>query len=230
VKTLGLLGGMSWQSTVPYYRLINQRVAERLGGFHSARLLLFSVDFADIERLMHAEQWQEAGELLAGAAVRLEEAGAGLVLLCTNTLHRVAPDIEARLHVPFLHIVDVTAEAISARGAQRVGLLATRFTMAEPFYRERLERRAIEVLVPDAPEREQLHRIIFEELVHGRVTETSRRSVRAMALRLADRGAAGIILGCTELPVVLSEGDVPVPLFDTIALHARAAADRALED
>jgi len=230
VKTLGLLGGMSWQSTVPYYQLINQRVAERLGGYHSARLLLFSVDFADLERRMHAGQWSEAGELLADAARRLETAGAELIVLCTNTLHRVAPSIERALRVPFLHVVDVTSRAIAAAGLRRVGLLATRFTMEDGFYVERLAARGVEAVVPEPPEREALHRIIFDELVHGRVSETARRTVREIALQLVQRGAGGVILGCTELGMVFSSGDAPFPVFDTTVLHARAAADRALED
>jgi aspartate racemase len=230
VKTLGLLGGMSWQSTVSYYQLINQRIAERLGGYHSARLLLFSVDFADIERRMHAGQWDDAGDLLADAARRLQTAGAELIVLCTNTLHRVAPSIERVLGVPFLHVVDVTARAIGAAGVQRVGLLATRFTMEDGFYVERLAARGVAAVVPDLPEREALHRIIFDELVHGRVSETTRRTVREIARRLVQRGAGGVILGCTELGMVLSSEDVPFPLFDTTLLHARAAADRALED
>ena len=230
MKTLGLLGGMSWQSTVPYYQLINRRVAERLGGFHSARLLLFSVDFADVEALMRSGRWDEAGELLAGAAGRLEAGGAELVVLCTNTLHRVAPRIERAIGVPFLHIVDVTAAAISRAGVRQVGLLATRFTMEDGFYVDRLAARGVETLVPGPAERELLHRIIFDELVHGTVTEASRRAVREMALKLVDRGVGGVILGCTELPMALSGPDVPVPLFDTTTLHALAAADRALED
>jgi len=230
VKTIGLLGGMSWQSTVPYYQLINQRVAERLGGYHSARLLLFSVDFADIERRMHAGQWDEAGELLADAARRLETAGAELIVLCTNTLHRVAPSIERGLGVPFLHVADVTSQAIGAAGVRWVGLLATRFTMEDGFYVERLASRGVEAMVPEPPEREALHRIIFDELVHGRVNETARRTVREISHQLVGRGAGGIILGCTELGMVLSSADVPFPVFDTTLLHARAAADRALED
>jgi amino-acid racemase len=230
VKTLGLLGGMSWQSTVPYYQLINQRVAERLGGYHSARLLLFSVDFADVERRMHAGQWDEAGELLADAARRLEKAGADLIVLCTNTLHRVAPTIERALGVPFLHVVDVTAQAIAAARVGRVGLLATRFTMEDGFYVERLDARGVQVVVPGPAEREVLHRVIFDELVHGRVSESARRTVRELALQLVRSGAGGVILGCTELGMVLSSADVPFPVFDTTVLHARAAADRALED
>ncbi len=230
MKTLGLLGGMSWQSTVPYYQLINRRIAERLGGFHSARLLLFSVDFADVEALMRSGRWDEAGDLLAGAAGRLEAGGAELIVLCTNTLHRVAARIERAVGVPFLHLVDVTAAAISRAGVRRVGLLATRFTMEDGFYVDRLAARGVETLVPGPAERELLHRIIFDELVHGTVTEASRRAVREMALRLVDRGVGGVILGCTELPMALSGPDVPVPVFDTTTLHALAAADRALED
>ena len=229
MKTLGLLGGMSWQSTVPYYQLINRRVAEVLGGFHSARLLLLSVDFAEVEALMRTGRWNEAGALLSGAARGLEAGGAQLIVLCTNTLHRVAPAIERGLGIPFLHIVDVTAAAILGAGVRGVGLLATRFAMEDGFFLERLARHGIEALVPGPEDRELIHRIIFDELVHGTVTEASRRAIRQVALRQVDRGAGGIILGCTELPMVLSAADVPVPVFDTTALHARAAADRALE-
>lgn len=230
MKMLGLLGGMSWQSTVPYYQLINQRIAERLGGYHSARILLLSVDFAELEVLMRTGRWDEAGALLSQAARRLEAGGAELVAMCTNTLHRVAPAVERSLGVPLLHIVDVTAAAIRGKAIRRVGLLATRFTMEEGFFAERLAAGGIDTLLPEPAEREAVHRIIFEELVHGRILDTSRRTVRTLAAELASRGAEGVVLGCTELQMVLSDGEIPVPLFDTTALHARAAADRALED
>jgi aspartate racemase len=221
MKLLGLIGGMSWQSTIPYYQLANQLVAERLGGFHSARLLLYSVDFAEIELLMRSARWDEAGDLLADAAVTLERGGAQLIVLCTNTLHRVVPRIQSRLKTPFLHIVDATARAIRKAGARRVGLLATRFTMEEAFYRDRMSTHGIEVLVPGRESRERLHRIIFDELVHGRIVEASRVEVREQAEELVSRGAEGVVLGCTELPMLLSASDVSVPVFDTTALHAR---------
>jgi aspartate racemase len=226
---LGLLGGMSWQSTVPYYQLANRLVARRRGGFHSARLLLHSVDFAEIEVRMREGRWSELGTILGDAAVTLERGGAELILLCTNTLHRVADDIEARLQVPFLHILDVTARAILATPVRRVGLLATRFAMEEPFYRERLQRHGLQTLLPAPADREQVHRIIFEELVLGRVVESSRQTLRAVSRTLIRQGAEGIVLGCTELQMLLSPGDLEVPIFDTTTLHAEEAVRLALE-
>jgi aspartate racemase len=229
MKTIGMIGGMSWQSTMPYYDIVNRIVAERLGGYHSAKILLLSVDFAEIEVLMRSGRWDEAGELLASAAARLERAGAELLVLCTNTLHRVAPQIEARVRIPFLHVVDVTAQEIHRVGARRVGLLATRFTMEQEFYRERLAGHGIESLIPAEEDRAAVHRIIFEELVLGRVEDRSRREMRRIATELATWGAEGVVLACTELAMVLGPGDVPFALFDTTAIHARQAALRALD-
>jgi aspartate racemase len=229
VKTIGMIGGMSWQSTVPYYQLANRLVAERLGGFHSAKLLLSNVDFAEVEPLMREGWWNEAGQLLAEIAVRLEQAGAELLILCTNTLHKVAPAIEARLRIPFLHIVDATAREIRRAAVRRAGLIATRFTMEEAFYRERLSSQGIETLIPPEAERIAAHRIIFEELVHGRIVESSQRTMRSIAGQLVQGGAEGIILGCTELAVILGPEDVSVPLFDTTTIHAREAVERALD-
>jgi len=229
VKTIGMIGGMSWQSTVPYYQLANRLVAERLGGFHSAKLLLSNVDFAEIEPLMRDGGWSEAGRLLAEVAVRLEQAGAELLILCTNTLHKVAPTIEARLKIPFLHIVDATSKEIRRAGLRRLGLIATRATMEEAFYRERLSSQGVETLIPSEPERRAAQRIIFEELVHGRVVESSREAMRGMAGQLVQNGAEGIILGCTELAMILRPEEVSVPLFDTTTIHAREAVERALE-
>jgi aspartate racemase len=224
-----MIGGMSWQSTVPYYQLANRLVAERLGGFHSAKLLLSNVDFAEFEPLMRNGGWTEAGKLLAEEAARLEQAGAELLILCTNTLHKVAPAIEARLKIPFLHIVDATVREIRRAGLRRVGLIATRFTMEEGFYRERLSSQGIETLIPSEAGRDAAHRIIFEELVHGRIVESSREAMRGIARQLVQSGAEGIILGCTELAVILAPQDVSVPLFDTTTIHAREAVERALE-
>jgi aspartate racemase len=230
MKTIGLIGGMSWESTIPYYRHINETVRERLGGLHSARLLLYSVDFHDIEQMQRAGEWEAAGAALAVAARALTIAGAELLVLCTNTMHKVAPAIEAAAAVPLLHIVDPTAEAIRAQGFRRGGLLGTRFTMEQDFYRRRLEdRHGLEVCVPDEADRVTLHRIIFEELCLGRILPASRDDYRRIMATLIKDGAQAIILGCTEISLLVSQDDAAVPLVDTTALHARAAALRALE-
>jgi aspartate racemase len=229
VKTIGLLGGMSWQSTVPYYQTINRVVGERLGGLHSARIVLHSVDFHEIEQLQHAGRWPEAGETLAGAARSLEGAGADFLVLCTNTMHRVAPQIEEAVTIPLLHIADATAVRIKAAGLQRVGLLGTRFTMEQEFYRGRLENRhGLEVLVPPDDDREAVHRIIYEELCRGRVLESSRKQYQDVVSSMVSRAAEGVILGCTEIGLLLRPSDAAVPLFDTAEIHAEAAADYAL--
>lgn len=229
MKTIGLLGGMSWESTLPYYRHINEAVRERLGGLHSARLVLYSLDFHEIEALQRQGDWAAAGTLLADAARRLESAGADFLLLCTNTMHKVADAIEAASALPLLHIADPTAAAIQAAGLQRVGLLGTRFTMEQPFYRQRLEdRHGIQVLVPDEPDRAEVHRVIYEELCRGVVSEVSRQAYRQVISRLVARGAQAVILGCTEIGLLVRADDAEVPLFDTCVLHAQAAAERAL--
>ncbi|MDH1053899.1 aspartate/glutamate racemase family protein [Aquipseudomonas alcaligenes] len=229
MKTIGLLGGMSWESTLPYYRHINEAVRERLGGLHSARLVLYSLDFHEIEALQRQGDWAAAGTLLADAARRLESAGADFLLLCTNTMHKVADAIEAASALPLLHIADPTAAAIQAAGLQRVGLLGTRFTMEQPFYRQRLEdRHGIQVLVPDEPDRAEVHRVIYEELCRGVVSEASRQAYRQVITRLVARGAQAVILGCTEIGLLVRADDAEVPLFDTCVLHAQAAAKRAL--
>lgn len=229
MKTLGLIGGLSWESTVPYYTYINQAVKQRLGGLHSARLILYSVDFDDIQQLMHAGNWDGAGATLAATAQALEAAGAQGLVLCTNTLHKVAPAIESAVRIPLLHIIDATAVAIATAGLQTVGLLGTRFTMEEPFYRDRLQSsHGIRALSPDASDRAILHRIIFEELCLGRVADASRSEARRIMGKLVGDGAQGIILGCTELAMLIGPADVSVPLFDTTAIHAQRAVDWAL--
>ena len=230
MKTIGLIGGMSWESTANYYRDINERVKQRLGGLHSARILLYSVDFQEIERLQHQGRWDEAGEQLGDIARRLEGAGADVVALCTNTMHKVAPAIEAALRVPFLHIADPTAQAVKQAGIGRIGLLGTRFTMEEDFYRGRLvERHGLDVIVPDPAERETVHRVIYDELCLGKVEERSRQAYRDIIAHLVERGAEGVILGCTEIAMLVSPADSPVPLFDTTQLHAVSAVDFALQ-
>ena len=230
MKTIGLIGGMSWESTVPYYRQINEAVKARLGGLHSARIVLYSVDFAEIERLQHAGDWDAAGLILADAARALERAGADFLVLCTNTMHKVAPAIESAVRIPLLHIADPTAAAIRQAGLSRIGLLGTAFTMEQPFYRDRLQdRHGIEVLVPDADDRALVHRVIYDELCLGRIEAASRQAYRDVMRRLADRGAQGIILGCTEISLLVGPQDAVVPLFDTTAIHAQAAAQAALD-
>ncbi|MFK3648487.1 aspartate/glutamate racemase family protein [Lysobacter enzymogenes] len=225
LRTLGLLGGMSWESTLPYYRLINQTVRERLGGLHSARLLLYSVDFAEIERMQHAGDWDAAGAALGRAACALRDGGAQLLVICTNTMHKVADAVEQAAQLPLLHIADPTGAAIRAAGLHRIGLLGTRFTMEQDFYRQRLQQRhGLEVLVPDEAGRETVHRIIYDELCLGAIREESRQAYRGIIAGLVARGAQGVILGCTEIGLLIGDGDVDIPLFDTAALHARAAA------
>lgn len=225
MKTLGLIGGMSWESTLPYYRIINQVVKECLGGLHSAQLVLYSVDFARIEQLQQAGDWQQAGELLGQAARSLKAAGAEKLVLCTNTMHKVAAQIEEAAQLSLLHIADATADAVRAAGISRVGLLGTRFTMEQDFYRGRLSRESgIDVITPDEQDRADVHRIIYQELCQGIISPDSRRIYRGVMQRLAEQGAGGIILGCTEIGLLVQQEDAPVPLFDTTALHARAAA------
>ena len=231
MRTLGLLGGMSWESTVPYYRIINETVRERRGGLHSAQIVLYSVDFQAIERLQQTEAWEEAGHVLAHAARTLEAAGAEGLVLCTNTMHRVAPAIESAMGIPLLHIADPTAEEIHRAGLTTVGLLGTQFTMEQDFYRSRLaERHGLTVRIPDPTDREHVHRIIYEELCLGQVRAESRARYRQIMRRLVDAGAEGIILGCTEIALLVGPADAPVPLFDTTAFHARHAAEWALGD
>ena len=229
MKTIGLIGGMSWESTVPYYRAINETVKQHLGGLHSAKLVLVSVDFAEIEHLQKVGDWDTAGQLLAAAAQSLQRAGADFVVLCTNTMHKVAPAIEAAVSIPLLHIADPTAQAIQAAGVTTVGLLGTRFTMEQAFYKDRLsEKHGLHVLVPPSDARDTVHRIIYEELCLGQVRDDSRQAYRAIMAALVAQGAQAIILGCTEISLLVGAADATVPLFDTTALHARSAALHAL--
>jgi len=231
LKTIGLIGGMSWESTVVYYRLINEAIRDRLGGLHSAKLILYSVDFHDIEVLQRAGEWPAAGAMLAEAARSLEAAGADFLVLCTNTMHKVAADIEAAVRIPLLHIADPTAAEIKRGGHGNVGLLGTRFTMEQAFYRDRLtDAHGLRVIVPEATDRDTVHRIIYEELCLGRVMPDSRDEYRRIIEGLAARGAQAIVLGCTEITLLVGQDDSPVPLFDTTALHARAAAEQALAE
>lgn len=228
MRVIGLLGGMSWQSTAGYYRLANELVAERLGGLHSARILLDSVDFAEIEAMQVSNRWDEAGALLAGRARALEVAGAELLLVCANTMHKVIAPIEAAVSIPVLHIVDATADALRSEGVARAGLLGTAYTMDQDFYRDRLRANGVEAIVPDAEDRALVHRIIFSELVKGIISEESRAAYRGVIERLVAAGAEGIILGCTEIEDLIGPDDSPVPVFPSTQIHVEAAVNAAL--
>ena len=229
MKTIGLIGGMSWESSALYYRQINEAIKRQLGGLHSAKLVMVSVDFFEIEELQRAGDWVRAGALLADAARSLQAAGADFLVLCTNTMHIVAPAITAAVPLPLLHIADPTAAAIRSAGLIKIGLLGTRFTMEQAFYKDRLSaQHGLQVLLPSAEDRDTVHRIIFEELCLGQTLETSRQDYRRIMAALVDQGAQAIILGCTEITLLVAAGDASVPLFDTTALHASAAAQHAL--
>jgi aspartate racemase len=230
MKSIGLLGGMSWESTLEYYRIINQEVQARRGGLHSARCVLYSVDFAEIEALQHQGQWAQAGTVLAEAARRLERGGADFVVLCTNTMHKVADAIQAGIGIPLLHIADATAGKIKAAGISRVGLLGTRFTMEQDFYRGRLEQvHGLEVVVPEPQAREIVHRVIYDELCRGVIRDSSRAAYRDIIDGLVKEGAQGIIAGCTEIELLVRAEDSPVPFFPTTRIHAVAAVELALQ-
>jgi len=229
MKTIGLIGGMSWESSAEYYRLINTLVKERLGGFHSAKCAMISVDFAEIETLQRENRWVESAQVLIAAAQGLECAGADVVLLCTNTMHKVADEIQASIKIPFLHIADAAAEQIKAQGLTTIGLLGTRFTMEEDFYVGRLSQRFdLRVLIPEVAEREMIHRVIYDELVLGEIKAESKAQYLAVIDRLIERGAQGVILGCTEIGLLVHAEDCRVPVFDTTRLHAQVAVDFAL--
>ena len=226
MKTIGLLGGMSWESTIPYYRLINEGVKAKLGGLHSASLLLHSVDFHEIEVCQSSGDWERAGEILARAALGLQQAGAEGIVLCTNTMHKVAQAIETRCDVPFLHIADATGRAITAKGQRRVALLGTRYTMEQDFYRGRLQQQfAIDTLIPEAEDRERINQIIFDELCLGTFSADSRDYYLQVIELLAEQGAEGVIFGCAEIGLLVPEESSPLPVFDTAAIHAADAVE-----
>lgn len=231
MKTIGLLGGMSWESTLEYYRLINQGVKARLGGLHSARIALLSLDFAEIEALQRADDWPTLGARLAEAARQIEAAGAECLLIGTNTMHRVAEEVQAAIGIPLLHIADATAERLVEREIRSVGLLGTAFTMEQDFYKGRLaERFGLEVLVPDRMDRDTVHRVIYQELCRGELNEASRAEYLRIIAVLAERGAEAVILGCTEIGLLVAQDDTPVPLIDTTIVHAEAAVAWALDE
>jgi len=229
MKTIGLLGGMTWHSTVEYYRLINSGVHHRLGGSHCAKCILYSVEFAEVERLQDAGEWDALADFMIDVARRVESAGADFLVICANTMHRMAGAVEAAVSIPLLHIADATAGEIQRQGLKTVGLLGTRYTMEQDFYRARLEQRhGLKVLIPGVEERETVHKIIYRELGRGIISETSRDAYRSVIRNLETRGAEGIILGCTEIPLLIRPQDYPMPLFDTTAIHAEAAVTEAL--
>jgi aspartate racemase len=229
MKTIGLLGGMSWQSTVHYYRIINEEVARRLGGLHSAKLVMSSIDFAEMEELQHTGRWDEAGEVLAGQARGMKAAGAEFLLICANTMHKVAGAVETGSGLPVLHIADATADAVKKSGITKIGLLGTRYTMEEDFYRLRLaDKHGLEVIIPPEEDRGMVNRVIYDELCQGIIRPESKREYLRVIQNMADGGAGGIILGCTEIEMLVTPEDFPLPLFPTTQIHAVAAVDRAL--
>jgi aspartate racemase len=230
MKTIGMIGGMSWESSIEYYRIVNETVKEKLGGLHSAKSVMVSVDFAEIEALQHAGKWDEATQAMIAAAQHVEAGGADFVVICTNTMHKMADDVEAAIDIPLLHIADATADEIKKRGLQAVGLLGTKFTMEEDFYRGRVvEVHGLEVLIPGTDDREIVHRVIYDELVLGEIKSESRNQYRRIIEKLIAAGAQGIILGCTEIGLLVKEEDSSVPLFDTTYIHAVSAVEYALK-
>lgn len=231
MKTIGLIGGMSWESSIEYYRIINETAKEKLGGLHSAKSLMVTVDFAEIEKLQHEDRWDEAGQILARCAQDLERGGADFIVLCTNTMHKLADQMTSNVSIPLLHIADATAEKIVSAGIKRIGLLGTRFTMEHDFYKGRLiHNYGLDVLIPEKTDRDIIHRVIYEELVLGKIVDASRREYQRIMNDLLAKGAEGIILGCTEIELLITEGDSSAPLFPTTKIHAIAAVEKALAE
>jgi aspartate racemase len=230
MKTIGLIGGMSWESSIEYYQIINETVRTKLGGLHSAKSIMYSVDFAEIEPLQHQARWNEATQLMISAAKNVERGGADFIVLCTNTMHKVADEVEKQIQIPILNIADPTAEQIKTKGVKKVGLLGTKFTMEGDFYKDRLiQKHSLEVIIPTAVEREIVHRVIYDELCVGEIKQSSKMKYMDIIERLAKDGAEGIILGCTEIGLLVKEEDSRVPLFNTTRIHAEAAVEYALE-
>lgn len=229
MKTVGLIGGMSWESTVSYYQIINERIKEKLGGLHSASLLLYSVDFAEIEKYQSKGEWEKSAELLGKAALNLQKAGADFIAICTNTMHKVAPQIQEQIAIPIIHIADATADILIDAGIQTVALLGTRYTMTEDFYKEKLIARGIKVLIPDAEEMETVNQVIYEELCQGIISKASKERYLQIIEHLREKGAQGVILGCTEIGLLIHQEDTTLPVFDTTLIHAEKAALASLD-
>jgi len=231
MKTIGLIGGMSWESSAVYYSLINKKVKEILGGFHSCKSILVTVDFAEIEKLQHQDEWEELDNMMAESAKQLELAGADIVVLCTNTMHLCSHAIIDNISIPFLHIAEATGSEIKSRGLKKVGLLGTKFTMEKDFYKEYIFNNfGIEVIIPSDEERKQVHNIIYQELVHGKIKDDSRETYKQIIKNLEQNGAEGVILGCTEIPLLISDSDVDIPVFDTTTIHAEKSVEWALSE
>ena len=229
MKTIGLIGGMSWESTVSYYQIINEEIKNRLGGFHSAKIILDSVDFDEIEKCQASSNWEESGDILGKAAQALEAAGADFVLICTNTMHKVAPQIASMIHIPLVHIADATADALQSSHIHKVGLLGTKYTMTQDFYKQKLLDRGIDVIVPCALDIDLVNDIIFHELCLGNFREESRLRLQTIMDGLKEKGAEGVILGCTEIGLLIHQSDSSLPVFDTTLIHAKRAAEMALD-
>jgi len=230
MKTIGLIGGMSWESSLEYYRIINETVKEKLGGFHSAKCLMYSVDFEEVEKLQRNGKWDEATALMIDAAQRVKKGGADFVVICTNTMHKMAEEVQNSINIPLLHLADVTAERIKAQGLKKVGLLGTKFTMEEDFYKGRLiKKHGLEVMIPDDEEREAIHNILYNELCMGEIKKISKDKFKKIIDNLVLKGAEGIILGCTEIPLLIDKEDYEIPLFDTTRIHAEEAVEYALQ-
>lgn len=230
MKTIGLLGGMSWESTIPYYRIINEEIKNRLGGLHSAKIVLYSVEFDEIERCQSSGDWEKSGEILGKAAQGLEAAGADFLLICTNTMHKVAPQVASMVHIPIVHIADATADELEKRRVRRVGLLGTKYTMTQDFYKQKLIGRGIDVVIPDGEDIDAVNETIFRELCVGEIRESSRRRFQEIIDRLKEKGAEAVILGCTEIGLLIRPSDSSLPVFDTTEIHAKRAAEMALGD
>ena len=229
MKTIGLIGGMSWESTIPYYRIINEEVKNRLGGLHSAKIVLYSVEFDEIEKCQSNGEWEKSGDILGNAAKAVESAGADFLLICTNTMHKVVPQIASMIDIPIIHIADATADELEKNSTRSIGLLGTKYTMTQDFYKQRLIDRGIRVLIPDEGDIEAVNTVIFDELCVGKISDVSREKLKEIITKLKCKGAEGVILGCTEIGLLIHQSDVDIPVFDTTVIHARKAAELAIE-
>lgn len=229
MKTIGLIGGMSWESTIPYYRIINEEVKNRLGGLHSAKIVLYSVEFDEIEKCQSNGEWEKSGDILGNAAKAVESAGADFLLICTNTMHKVVPQIASMIDIPIIHIADATADELEKNNTRSIGLLGTKYTMTQDFYKQRLIDRGIRVFIPDEGDIETVNTVIFDELCVGKISDVSREKLKEIITKLKCKGAEGVILGCTEIGLLIYQSDVDIPVFDTTVIHARKAAELAIE-